>query len=274
MEKNKRNRRAILVGSALGGLGLIGLTAKKAKAAVGEENVFLSSIAAASVAIKETVSQWKTAYDEFASSANNSLGFIKPIKEVADDLKQIDKDIRDKKREIANLSNRFHKATRDPLSFRFPSIDPFTTEIFSAVESRFAVTKRAIDNFTGKGKTGKAKQLKNVAKTEAQSALGVAAARAQRNELDQLKKMAARNAKEDPDQTTNEILTRSSMPYLLETMQQLLEATRQNGEILSQIHQNLSGIAISGSSMSQTSLKDAMNKVKEGRGTFIDDKGI
>ena len=274
MEPSSKSKRDIFVATALGGVGLLAMLPKKAKAAVGEENIQLTVIASAAKSIKETMESWKKSYDSMAKEMNQHLSMVKPIKDVAEDLHNIDKEVRRKKKQAARLANRLHRGVKNPQSFRFPHIDPFTTDILEGIERRYRTFEAPIQSLMNDGKKGKAKQVKNVIKSDTQVNLGTAAARAQRNELERLKKVAARNAKDESDEDINELLKKTSLPYILETMQQQLEATRQNGEILSQILQTLSGTTVNTSSTSLDSIKESIKSVQEGQGTFINDKGV
>lgn len=279
MEK-KNNRRMLFSAVAASTAGLI--LGSKASAVdpatavvAGEiaDKKALSTIAAAAAAIKKTMTEWKKSYDSFAKEANSNLSFIKTIDTSISDLQKLDETVRRKKEHLSKLSNKFQLGIKDPRSFRFPSIDPFTTDILDNLESRHRKLSKSYSNLSGKGKKGRAAKLKTLAKQDAQVNIGTAAARIQRNELEKLKKVAARNAKDNPQEDINAILTKASTPYVLETLQQLLEATRQNGELLSQILQTLDGNQINSSTASLTSITNSIKDVKEGRGTFIDDKG-
>ena len=271
---SERISRRVGFTAAAAGLYLLAFGSRRLQATPGAEDGFLAKIAASAAALEAQVKGVRDEYNSLAKKANEKLALVEPIKTTIENVQKIDQDIRQKRDEVAAFVNTFHRAQKDPLSFRFPSIDSFTVEIFDRVKKRFKKLQSAINGLVSDGKTGEARTLRLTAKADAQATLQEAGARIQRNELEKLKKATLRNAKDTDDEHLANVMLKAGMPWLFECLQRIDENTAAMNRNIAVLQQVVLGkMMVSDSSMDEKSLNDAISALKEGRGGMIEDKG-
>lgn len=277
METNEKGlsvNRRVGVAAAAAGLYLLAFGSRRLQASTpGAGDAALASIASSALAIEEMLKKVRDNYNKLASEANEKLAFVEPIKKTFDDIQKLDRDVREKKEQVASFVNQFHRAQKDPTSFRFPSMDPFTVDLLNGIKRKYNKLEKSINGLIGEGKTGDARVLKVAAKFDAQANLAEASVRIQRTELEKLKKAAIRSAKDDNEQNVGKVMASAGTPWLYESVQKQNELLSLIASSLCSIQQTLIGKPIGTSDVDASALESAINAIKEGRGSLIDDKG-
>lgn len=272
MDENRRSQLLAIAGLGLAGLGLSG----KARAGLpGEETASTGALIAFLKETGETAKKWKEEYyDRYAKTVNEYLTPIKTINAAIDEIQGIQSRVEKKKKQFSIFVNRFQRAKDDPMSFRVPSIDPFTTDILDDLISRVESVDRSINLLMKSGETGSAKKEKTRLLVESQARLGEAAVRTQRNELEKIKKAAIRGAKDDPDEDVNSSLNRLSTAYVLESQQLTNELLSRIERSNALIYKALTGDSSPDLEVSANDIKRAATRLKRGEGSHIDARTI